>query len=414
MPFGVIETIPELWVEVEVAGEAGTASGRGNVLLSDIWAWPGDPQGREDRVSAMRAFSESILGNAATICGGTKHPLEHGWKLYEAAHTSDLPALAACLCISPLDAAIHDAAGRLQECSAFDLATQDVCIPEIAEWFPDGRPVGALRELLTPPLSELPAWWLLTASDHSGESASKAFNQHGIERFKVKLGSRDPAKDAKVFARVYSELTEIVPSPVFSVDMNESCTEPADLYQFVENLNSLSRAALESIQYIEQPIPRNDWMQVVWDSKKLGIPLVLDEGLTSLNSVLLARRCNWEGIALKTCKGHTFALLAAALAKREGMKLYMQDLTNVKEAAVHSFVFGSRVQTLNGIELNSPFYVPNANGAWAETFPDLFFPTNGKHRLDQTKIVGLGAMGKYGTEANTQKLTRSPSSRWSN
>jgi hypothetical protein len=70
----------------------------------------------------------------------------------------------------------------------------------------------------------------------------------------------------------------------------------------------------------------------------------------------------------------------------------MQDLTNVKEAAVHSFVFGSRNQTVNGIELNSPFYVPNANGAWAETFPGLFCPTNGKHRLDQTKIVGLGAM----------------------
>lgn len=392
MACGVIETIPELWVEVEVEGEAGVARGRGNVLLSDTWAWPGPPGTRAERVLQMESFAGEVLQNATTNCGTMLHPLQQGWNLYEKAHNSGLPALAACLCTSPLDAAIHDAAGRLAGCSAFELATEHVVIPQLSDWFPGGCPTKALAELLAPPLPALSAWWVLSASDSPGEAAAKATQEHGIRSFKIKLGARDPEEDAKVFVRVFSGISEVVALPRFSIDLNESCLTQDALYQFVHNVSSLSVDALHSVDYIEQPTPRWREDNTPWDSHTLGIPLVLDEGLTSLQSVRLAKIANWNGIALKTCKGHTFALLAAALARQEGLQLYMQDLTNIKEAAVHSFGFASRINPVNGIELNSPIYLPSGNGAWAEAYPDLFLPREGKHRLDQAGWVGLGAL----------------------
>ena len=77
-----------------------------------------------------------------------------------------------------------------------------------------------------------------------------------------------------------------------------------------------------------------------------------------------ARADGWSGLALKTCKGHSFVLVAAAWARQHGMLLSMQDLTNPGLAAIHSALFAARMPTLNGIELNSPQFTPAANAEW--------------------------------------------------
>lgn len=96
-------------------------------------------------------------------------------------------------------------------------------------------------------------------------------------------------------------------------------------------------------------------------------------------------------MALKTCKGHSFALVAAAWAQARGMLLSMQDLTNPGFSAIHSALFAAHVPTMNGVELNSPQFTPAANQPWGPRCAGLFEPTDGLHRLKDAAPPGLGS-----------------------
>ena len=56
-------------------------------------------------------------------------------------------------------------------------------------------------------------------------------------------------------------------------------------------------------------------------------PVVIDESLTDLETLLLAREMGYTGVALKACKGQSHAMLMAAAAQKFGMFLCVQDLT---------------------------------------------------------------------------------------
>jgi hypothetical protein len=56
-------------------------------------------------------------------------------------------------------------------------------------------------------------------------------------------------------------------------------------------------------------------------------PVVIDESLVDLESLLLAREQGYSGVALKACKGHTEALLMGAAAQKYQLFLCVQDLT---------------------------------------------------------------------------------------
>jgi hypothetical protein len=105
----------------------------------------------------------------------------------------------------------------------------------------------------------------------------------------------------------------------------------------------------------------------------------------------LAVEQGWSGLALKTCKGHSFALVAAAWAHRRGMMLAMQDLTNTGWSAIHAALFAAYVPTINGVELNSPQFMPLANEPWLPRLTALFEPCNGIHHIPDVKSYGLGS-----------------------
>lgn len=97
------------------------------------------------------------------------------------------------------------------------------------------------------------------------------------------------------------------------------------------------------------------------------------------------------GIAIKACHGHSFALVAAAWAREQGMLLAMQDLTNPGLVAIQAALFAAYLPVCNGLELNSPQYTPEANAEWLPRLDRLFAPTNGCHYLPLTHTVGLGS-----------------------
>jgi hypothetical protein len=183
-----------------------------------------------------------------------------------------------------------------------------------------------------------------------------------------------------------------VEAPRLTIDSNEANPSADSVLDYLERLSAEDTAAYESLEYIEQPTSRDihgspfDWGPVA--ERK---PVMLDEGLADLSLLAESLRQGYSGLALKTCKGHSMLLAAAAWAKRNDMLISLQDLTNPGRALLHGALVGSRLPTINGAELNSPQFTPEAHVDFLPHFPELFEPRNGVHRLPRCVPNGLGS-----------------------
>ena len=198
----------------------------------------------------------------------------------------------------------------------------------------------------------------------------------------------EPALDG-VLARLAVRRTGHQPGQQLAgVAPRPALLRPADLDQALAERDPAAYAALEMV---EQPTGR-DIAKFPFDWSAVGArkPVMVDEGLMTLDSMPLSQSQHWSGFALKTCKGHSFALTAAAWAHQNNMLLSLQDLTNPGLAAVHAALFAARVPTLNGVELNTMQFTPAANGRWVNIHPGLFHIQNGLHQLPDAKTPGLG------------------------
>ena len=131
------------------------------------------------------------------------------------------------------------------------------------------------------------------------------------------------------------------------------------------------RRGFERILYIEQPTARDlrkDRANVMHDAARLR-PVVIDESLTDLETLLLAREMGYTGVALKACKGQSHAMLMAAAAQKFGMFLCVQDLTCPGASLIHSAGIAARVPGNAGIEANARQFVPVANAAVGGAIP---------------------------------------------
>ena len=121
-------------------------------------------------------------------------------------------------------------------------------------------------------------------------------------------------------------------------------------------------------------------------------PVVIDESLTDLETLLLAREMGYTGVALKACKGQSQAMLMAAAAQKFGMFLCVQDLTCPGASLIHSAGIAARVPGNAGIEANARQFVPIANQPWEARFPGLFTIHDGAMNTGQLTGSGLGAV----------------------
>lgn len=395
---GLITQATEARVSVRVRCGAKEAQGRGSIYLSDLWAWPGGGESREKKDAAMRALCEQLAATLPQVCGGEQqHPLELGLRLHDALLAKDcfpqMPLLARAVCASPFDAAIHDAAGQALGVSAFSFYEVAHPIPSADKWFGKQGAVGAINQVLRKPVTELDAWWVISAKDDLDEVMKKAAGQHGMHCFKAKVLGKDNAVDAARTAEIFQAARRHgVQSPVLSIDSNEGNPSADAVLDYLERLEALDAQAYAALDYLEQPTGRDIAVHPYnWEKVGQRKPVYLDEGLTSLDLLELAREQRWSGFALKTCKGHSFALVAAAWAAQNGMSLTLQDLTNPGYSAIHAFLFGAHLPVRRGVELNSPQYTPAANEPWLPRLGGLFAITDGRHRLDAVDCPGLGS-----------------------
>src|SRR5439155_20737274 len=120
-------------------------------------------------------------------------------------------------------------------------------------------------------------------------------------------------------------------------------------------------------------------------------PVVIDESLIDLESLLLARDKGYTGAALKACKGQSQSLLMAAAARKLGMFLCVQDLTCPGASLLHSAGLAAHVPGVAAIEANARQYVPAANRPWEERFPGIFHVTEGTMQTGVLTGPGPGA-----------------------
>jgi L-alanine-DL-glutamate epimerase-like enolase superfamily enzyme len=393
---GAIEDLTEARAEVVLRVAGREAVGRGSIYLSDLWAWPDPSLPHERRDAALRDLCGRIADGLPDLCGGQAgHPLVLGLRLHDAlcGEPAGPPALARAMCASPFDAALHDAVGCALGVSAFRLYAADFPCPEADPLFECGSAAAAIRAMIRPaPLREMPAWLIVGKDDDLERDVSPWVRGRGYRCLKLKIMGRDNARDAARTVEVFRAAVRWGARGVrLTADSNEANPDADSVLDYLQRLREADPSAFAALQYLEQPTGRDirkdrfDWRPVT----RLK-PVMLDEGLTSLELLPEARAQGWSGLALKTCKGQSFALAAAAWAHERRMPVSLQDLTNPGLAMIHAAYFAAHVPTVNGAEMNSPQFTPAANEAWLPRLAGLFDVRDGRHRLPPAP-PGLGS-----------------------
>jgi L-alanine-DL-glutamate epimerase-like enolase superfamily enzyme len=216
----------------------------------------------------------------------------------------------------------------------------------------------------------------------------------GLKCLKIKLRGNDATWD---YARLINvskiareEVRESRSSPLqLTADFNCTVTEPSYVTSILDRLERDARDTFDHLLYVEQPFPYElEEFPIDVHSVSRRKPLFLDESAHNWRLVRRGRELGWTGVALKTCKTQTGALLSACWAKAHGMQLMVQDLTNPMLAQIPHVMLASHVGTIAGVETNAMQFYPDASRAEAAVHPALYRRDGGE--VDWSTVDGPG------------------------
>ncbi len=410
-------------VEVTVETHKGkNATGVGSMPLGNVWAWPTMTLSGDQTEAAMKAFAEQITTIANSV-PHYAHPLELMFDLAEEyAHLgktvaeerhlkAEFPALAQLVAASALDAAVHDAYGRVHEKNSYDTLSAEFMNDDLSMYLDDQFKGEYLDQYtLRTPQARLPLYHLvgaldpLTASDVKDRpkdnlpvTLGEWIKADNLTHLKIKLAGDSLEWDVQRVVAVEQVAIEAQAARgcsqwFYSLDFNEKCENVEYVLAFLKKIQEQVPAAYDRVQYIEQPTSRDLKAHPeikLHEAAKLK-PVVVDEALVSYEALLLAREQGYTGVALKTCKGHSESLCLAAAAQKFGMFLCVQDLTCPGYSFLHSASLAARIPGVAAIEGNGRQYCPGPNKKWAKKYPEMFTITDGTVGTSVLKDVGLG------------------------
>lgn len=410
-------------VSLEVETRDGArAVGSGSMPMGSTWAWPSKLASADQTLSAMIAMGRACA-DAAGNYAGCGHPLtittelstEHPELAAAACQAADvgeaMPRLAQLVAASPVEAAVHDAFGKVLARNAYDVLGPDYIDEDLTRWLgPEFRGHWLDRYTLRDPKPKMPLYHLVGAldpltsaevqqpiGDGLPETLGEWIEADGLTHLKIKLDGADLAWDVDRVVGVEQVAAGVQRGRgcekwFYSLDFNERCESADYVLEFLGRLRERSDGAFRRVQYIEQPTSR--------DLKSRGgirmheaaavKPVVIDEALVDLESLLAARELGYSGVALKACKGHSEALLMAAAAQKYDMFLCVQDLTCPGASFLHSASLAARIPTIAAVEGNGRQYCPAGNRGWADRFPSMFQITDGTVGTGVLTGPGLG------------------------
>jgi len=405
-------------VRLTVADREGQhAEGWGETPLSVQWVWPSDIA-YEARHEALKAFAMK-LAEAWAAFDTVGHPLEVGHAFLETQlpalldafnderKEAPMPWLAALVCCSAFDLALHDAYGNLHGVPTYTTYNARWMNADLAR-FLEPEPGVAFAErypedyFSLPAPQSLPAWHLVGGKDWI-EDAERAGSEpkdgypvmlrdwvrtDGLKCLKIKLRGDDSAWD---YTRLVSVGRIALEEGVdwLTTDFNCMVTDPAYVTAILDRLVLEQPRIYGMILYVEQPFPYDlEAHRIDVHAVSARKPLFMDESAHDWRLVRLGRSLGWTGVALKTCKTQTGALLSLCWAKAHGMTVMVQDLTNPMLAQVPHVLLAAHAGTIMGVETNGMQFYPEASTPEALVHPGLYRRRDG--RVDLSSLDGPG------------------------
>jgi L-alanine-DL-glutamate epimerase-like enolase superfamily enzyme len=421
---GLITKITLMTVRARTQNRGGkVADGWGAILLSDLWAWPGEKLTHSERDLAMRQLGQQCC----SLLAETKqyaHPIDIylerksdllslGKNVTQELHLAEpINDLTVLMCAAPVDAAIHDAFGRVNGISSYDGYGPEHMSHDLS-FYLDPNFAGKyisdyLRRNFQP---QLPIFHLVGGVDKLRNeevddadpddglpvSLTQWIAREGVYCLKVKLRGNDLTWDIERTIEVYRVAAQALinhglkHSPRLSVDSNEMCPNPEYVIEYCRRLEETDKDVFKALIYIEQPTER-DLSAHRFDMHQLAKikPVIVDESVVDLDQLRFAFDLGWSGVALKTCKGQTNCLLYLAYAAEMDKFYTVQDLTNPGLSFVHSAGLAARSRPLLGVEYNARQFLPTACADIQKRQSSIFTVRDGLISLIGLDAVGLG------------------------
>jgi L-alanine-DL-glutamate epimerase-like enolase superfamily enzyme len=395
-------------------------TGWGETPLSVQWGWPSSLS-YEVRLAAMVALVGGLAEEWVKF-GATGHAMEIGWDFVEerlpevlrdmnaALPHEPMPWLAALIASSPFDLAIHDAFGQSTGRGIYECYTGDFLNRDLSAFLKPAAGAGVdfrgrfPAEFMAPKQTRLAAWHLVGGVDPidpgelRGDEPQDGYpvllsdwiQRDGLTCLKIKLRGNDSQWD---YARLVQVGRLAIEHAVLwlTADFNCTVSEPGYVTAILDRLRDEHPRVFGMLLYVEQPFPY-DLEAYPIDGHPISArkPLFLDESAHDWRQVQLGRSLGWSGVALKTCKTQSGALLSLCWARAHGMTLMVQDLTNPMLAQIPHLLLAAHAGTIMGVETNSMQFYPAASTPEAHVHPGCYSRRGGQVTVESVSGPGFG------------------------
>ena len=403
--------------------EGKRASGFGSMPFNHTFSFPSKTLSNETKNEAMKALASEI----AKVTGAYQefgHPLDINWDLAPlylkaAAEVSKrlrladaIPKLCTLVTAAAFDAAIHDAFGKAHGTNCFNTYGPELMNHDLTRYLgaeykgkypcdyllPRHKPRMTLCHLVSAvdPIEDFQN--KNPIKDGLPETLPEWIHHNGLLEFKIKLNGTDLKWDIERVMHIDRVTTQTqekrgVKDWAYLLDFNEKCPNVDYFIQFCRQLKDKRPIGYRRIRYTEQPTarelkahPEND----MHEAAKL-CPVVIDESLIDVESLLLARDLGWTGAVVKSPKGLSHMIVMASVAGKEKIFLAGGDMSCPGVALIQTTNLQARVPTITSVEANARQYLPQANKTWEARFPGMFRVTDGMLRTQEVSGPGLGA-----------------------
>ena len=421
----IVADSTSLIVKAAVENKKGdVAEGWGSMPLIDQWAFPDPSVPHEKKLEGMKLIGEEACKFLERhLRGKFAHPIDLMWGVKqdilrlakkvdeEVELGTNTPVLGVLVATSPIDAALHDAFGRVNGICSYDAYGPEYMERDLGFYLGDQFRGRHISDYIRPKYVEkLPVFHLVGALDKLARdeidasdpkdglpvSLEEWIERDGVFCLKVKLSGVDIDWDVERTKNVaeiaHDTLKEKGRDEFYlSADANEMNPNPDATLEYLRKLRKASPTAFSRLLYLEQPTER-DLGSHMFSMKEVAEikPVLADEGVVDLHSFELALKLGWSGVAVKACKWHSSSLIYIARMEHYGIPYSIQDLTCTGLALVHSASLAARTEPLKGFEYNARQYVPFAFDEVQERHESLFKVKDGMVETDSLSPVGLG------------------------